>query len=87
RVRKLTEFDLSYYYEDWNFEARKIVFSVRQSAVQELARAFKDDPDTLPILKSRAQSDEDSDVRQSAVQELVRGWRDDPDIQMLVQSL
>jgi hypothetical protein len=46
--------------------------------VRELARGWKDDPDTLPLLKQRAQSDDDWVVRQAAVQELARGWKDDP---------
>ena len=29
--------------------------------------------------KTRAQSDEDSDVRYAAVQELARGWKEDPE--------
>ena len=45
-------------------------------AVLELVRGWKDDPETLPILKL-AQSDEDPAVRRSAMQELVRGWKDD----------
>ena len=52
---------------------------VRYAAVQELARGWKDDPDTLPMLKDRARSDEDPGVRSAAVQELARGWKDDPD--------
>ncbi|MEG3988767.1 HEAT repeat domain-containing protein, partial [Microcoleus sp. S28C3] len=40
---------------------------------------WKDDPETLPILKQRAQSDDDSNVREAAVQELARGWKDDPE--------
>ena len=35
--------------------------------------------ETLPMLKARARSDEDSDVRQSAIEELARGWKDDPE--------
>ena len=30
---------------------------MRQAAVQELARGWKDDPDTLPLLKDRAARD------------------------------
>jgi hypothetical protein len=59
---------------------------VRLSAVRELVRDWKDDPETLPILKARAQSDENPDVRQSAVQELARGWKDDPAIQTFPQD-
>ena len=32
--------------------------SCARLAVQELARGWKDDPETLPILKARAQSDQ-----------------------------
>jgi hypothetical protein len=60
---------------------------VRQSAVRELARGWKDDPDTLAILKESAQSDEHDFVRQSATQALARGWKDDPEIQALLKGL
>ena len=49
------------------------------SAMQELVRGWKDDSETLLILKALAQADEDWPVRQCAVQELVRGWKDDPE--------
>ena len=38
-----------------------IIRNVRYAAVQELARVWKDDPETLPMLKQRAQSDNGSD--------------------------
>jgi hypothetical protein len=43
---------------------------VLQAAVQEIARGWKEDPDTLPWLKERPASDENSDVRQAAIREL-----------------
>ncbi len=52
---------------------------MRRAAVQELARGFKDDPDTKTILIERASTDDDADVRRAAVQELARGFKDDPD--------
>jgi hypothetical protein len=55
--------------------------------MRELARGWKDDPDTLPILKARVQSDDDFNVHQAVVQELGRGWKDDPEILMFLQSL
>jgi len=39
---------------------------------------LKDDPDTLPILKQRAISDDNSSVRHAAVQELAKEWKDEP---------
>jgi hypothetical protein len=43
---------------------------VRQAAIQEIARRWKEDPGTLPWLKKRAISDENPDVRQIVIQEL-----------------
>ena len=48
--------------------------AVRMAAVQEWARGWPQDPETLPLLKDRARSDEHYDVRMAAVQELARGW-------------
>jgi HEAT repeat protein len=52
---------------------------VRIFAVRQLARGWKDDPETLPILKDLVPSDQDSDVRSAAVQELAQGWKHDPE--------
>ena len=59
---------------------------VRMAAVQELARGWKDDAETLPILKERARSDADNDVRMAAVQELARGWKDDAEVIAMLKS-
>jgi hypothetical protein len=53
---------------------------VRFSALQALARGWKDDPETLPWLKQLAQSDNNWAVRRAAVQELARGWRNESGI-------
>jgi len=47
--------------------------------VEELARGWRTDPDTLPILKDRVRNDEHGDVRGTAVWVLARGWRTDPE--------
>jgi HEAT repeats len=49
---------------------------VRRTAVEELARGWKDDPDALPWLKDRAAREENELVRSVAVQELARGQKD-----------
>jgi hypothetical protein len=54
--------------------------------VQELARGWKDDPDTLPLLKTLARSKDDWVVRQAAVQELVKGWKNDPNTLAILKS-
>ena len=53
---------------------------MRQAAVQELALGWKDDPETLPILKQLAQSDDSWDVRYSALEELAFECKDEPGI-------
>ncbi len=53
--------------------------------MQNWPRLEKDDPDTLPWLKARAQSDEDSNVRRSA-DEVARGWKDDPDTLLILKA-
>jgi predicted NACHT family NTPase len=55
------------------------VTKIRTHSVAAVATTWKDDPDTLPILKQWAISDDNSAVRQAAVEELARGWKDDPD--------
>ena len=55
-------------------------WAVGTSAVEELARGWKDDTETLPMLKQLAQSDDDWRVRVAAVEELARGWKDNPEL-------
>ena len=52
---------------------------MREAAVQDLARGWRTDADTLPFLKDRARNDQDVCVRQAAMEELARGWRTDPE--------
>ncbi len=77
-LSRLISFDPPYFYDFWSPEVREVEH-VRTTAVQELARGWRDDPDTLPWLKERAARDQNEYVRQAAVQELARGWKDDPD--------
>lgn len=59
---------------------------VWHAAVKALAENWKDDPDTLPLLKACIQFDENEWVRRVAVWELVRGWKDDPDTLPLLKA-
>jgi hypothetical protein len=63
--------------EDW---------SVREFAVDELARRWKGDPETLGILAERARSDEHKKVRHKAFRELVSGWKEDPNTVAVVKD-
>ena len=51
---------------------------MRGAAALELARGWKDEPDTLPFLKQCATSD-NATVRGAVVQELARRFKHDPD--------
>ncbi|NJS12521.1 MAG: HEAT repeat domain-containing protein [Microcoleus sp. CSU_2_2] len=59
---------------------------MRQAAVQEIARGWKDDPQTLPFLKELARLDDNSYVRYVAVQEIIRGWKDDPQTLLILKQ-
>jgi predicted NACHT family NTPase len=60
-----------------DIEHYRLVVEIRRQAVAAIAETWKDDPETLPILKQWVQSDDDSGVRRAAVEELARGWKDD----------
>ncbi len=60
-------------------EQNGLVREIRRQAVAAVAATWKDDPETLPWLKQRAQSDDNWNVRGAAVQEIARGWKDDPE--------
>jgi predicted NACHT family NTPase len=62
-----------------DIEHNELVREISRQGVAAVAATWKDDPETLPWLKQRAQSDDDSDVRGAAVPELARGWKDDPE--------
>jgi predicted NACHT family NTPase len=57
----------------------KNVTEIRTLAVTTIVTTWNDDPDTLPWLKQRAQTDDNWDVRYAAVRELARNFKDDPD--------
>jgi predicted NACHT family NTPase len=78
RLKALTKYDLHYYYKPYGEEA-SLVREIRTKAVAAVATTWKDDPDTLPMLKQLATTDWNSDVRRAAVQELAGGWKNDPD--------
>ncbi|WP_143473176.1 HEAT repeat domain-containing protein, partial [Limnothrix sp. PR1529] len=52
---------------------------VRQEAVRAISEYWKDDPDTLPLLKERVCDDLHEDVRQEAVRAISQYWNDDPE--------
>ena len=81
----LSRYDLPYYCEPWKDEDRE-VSQVRSNAVRELARGWKDDPDTPRLLKERVSLDDSEYVRWVAVEELAMGWADDPETRRLLQE-
>ncbi|MGQ4649781.1 HEAT repeat domain-containing protein [Lyngbya aestuarii] len=70
-----TDRDIEHYIRD----IRDIrVTKIRTQAVASVATIWKDDPNTLAILKQQAQQNNDWVVRSAALRELARGWKDDP---------
>ena len=49
---------------------------VRQAALMELARGWRDEPNTLSLVKMLSLEDDKPSVRRAAIHELARGWRD-----------
>ena len=60
---------------------------VRIAAIQGLARGWKDDPETLPLLRELATQDESTEVREAVVEELMRCWRDDSSVRHFIHGL
>ena len=61
-------------------------WAVRQQAVQELARYWRQSPEVLEIVKQCAERDPDWTVRQVAIRELAQGWRRDPEVLVIVKT-
>lgn len=59
---------------------------LREVALQELVRRWKEEPDTLPLVKGLARYDESRSVRLVAVLELGRGWKQDPETLTLLKE-
>ena len=59
---------------------------VREAAIQEIARVWKTEPETVTILQTSARLDNDSDVRIAALGELAKGWKNDPENVTILQT-
>ncbi|MEO1377199.1 MAG: HEAT repeat domain-containing protein, partial [Cyanobacteria bacterium J06635_10] len=66
--------------------ANENVEEIRILAVSTIAATWNEDPDTLTILKQRAQTDDEWSVRLAAVKELVRDFKDDPDTLLILKQ-
>ncbi|MFN7923918.1 MAG: HEAT repeat domain-containing protein [Bryobacteraceae bacterium] len=83
-VRKLTEYDLLYYYEPSDEDDRSSVERVRSSAYERWARIWRDTStkaELLAHLQGRA-----SGTRHLALRELARGWGDDAEVLPLLKD-
>jgi HEAT repeat protein len=78
QLKGLTQYNLPYYYEPYGDEA-DLVWEIRVKAVAAVAIIWKDDPDTLPLLKQWVQANNDWIVRQAAVEALANVWKNDSD--------
>jgi hypothetical protein len=62
--------------------------SANRAAVQELTKNWKDDPDTLIILKQISRKERESSAgRQLALQELAKNWKDEPDTLSIIEAV
>ncbi|MCY7384195.1 MAG: NACHT domain-containing protein, partial [Microcoleus sp. CAN_BIN18] len=85
RIKELTKY--GNIIDSTSQEYYNLVSEIRIQAVAAVAGTWKDDPETLPILKQWTQSDDHSDVRRAAVQELAQGWKDHPETLPLLKQL
>lgn len=62
----------------------------RQMALEAIVKEYRDHPQTLVLVRDRAEQDPDEKVREFLVQQLANDWKDDPDtlpwLKMRVQS-
>ncbi|MEQ8961598.1 MAG: HEAT repeat domain-containing protein, partial [Coleofasciculus sp. C2-GNP5-27] len=89
RLKGLAEYGyiINRFYSDRDVEYFNLVKEIRTQAITTIATTWKENPETLPLLKQRIQSDDIGYVRGVAVQELARGWKDDPDTLPLLKQL
>jgi predicted NACHT family NTPase len=85
RLKELTKYDLNYYYPPYGQETN-LVKEIRTQAVSAIAFTWKDGAETLPLLKQRAQSDDNGFGRYATVEEIARGWKDDPETLPLLKQ-
>ena len=57
-----------------------------EAATRTIIRNWKEAPNTLTWIKSRAQNDGNNYVRSAAVQELARGWKEDPETLAILKT-
>ncbi|MBD2328492.1 NACHT domain-containing protein [Alkalinema sp. FACHB-956] len=65
--------------------AHKNYTHASSEAVSELARSWKSDPRTLPLLKTLIR--QKKNIRQPAIHALARGWKDEPDTLLTLQVI
>jgi predicted NACHT family NTPase len=89
RLKELIHYSyITYLFEsDIDFEYFNLVKEIRTQAITTIATTWKQDPDTLPLLKQLIQFDDDGRVRSAAIKELARGWKQDPDTLPLLKQL
>ncbi|NET05653.1 MAG: NACHT domain-containing protein [Symploca sp. SIO2B6] len=69
--------DEQYALDTGNYDEYELIIKIRTQAVAAVATTWKEDADTLALLKLSAQQDKDVIVRLAAVQEIARGWKQD----------
>lgn len=80
QLKNLARYEVGYDYQLYGNNKTHLIHEVRTKAISAVSRAWRDDPDTLPWLKSLAQSDKDVVIQQLAKQEIGRGWKDEAEL-------
>jgi predicted NACHT family NTPase len=80
QLKNLARYEVGYDYQLYGNDKTHLIHEVRTKAISAVSRVWRDDPDTLPWLKSLAQSDKDVVIQQLAKQEIGRGWKDEAEL-------
>ncbi|MDZ8082353.1 MAG: HEAT repeat domain-containing protein [Nostoc sp. DcaGUA01] len=85
-LQDLIKYDLWYYYTLLDQEETNLVQKVRTQAVATIAAIWKDNSDTLHLLKDSATADNSGNLRGTAIQALASNFKDDPDTRSILKD-
>ncbi|MEQ9235763.1 HEAT repeat domain-containing protein, partial [Coleofasciculus sp. E2-BRE-01] len=89
RLKELTEYGytLTYFFTGRDFVVHSPVIEIRTQAITAIYVTWKQEHNTLFLLKQLIQSDDHGLVRGVAVKELAQGWKQDPNTLPLLKQL
>ncbi|MEA5582786.1 HEAT repeat domain-containing protein, partial [Nodularia harveyana UHCC-0300] len=84
-LKKLTKYDLWYYYKPVDFTEVQLVEQIRTQAFAAIVTTWEDDPQTKTFLQQRA-TDDSEYVRGAAIQALASNYKDDLETKTFLQQ-